>query len=233
MLRNFQAADQKIWTFLNLLIRITAVGMLKEWLRVKKSLLAKDSWLEGNLQYCCYKVLHKTMSWFWWIRNQTTPLFTAQAITTTSIDANKLCEVQTPHLCGPEGFIQEWLWLESHHGLLSSHSHLHSSLWASWLQSSSFPLVQDHDPLLTVLVQRHCVVVSPEHLSRRSIIVGYTFFSFSKGHVGVYWFRYPRLSLSLTRETGPSREVFWKKACGRSSVLHIQKQTSTLWLSPN
>lgn len=29
MLRNFQAADQEIWTFLNLFIRMTAVGMLK------------------------------------------------------------------------------------------------------------------------------------------------------------------------------------------------------------
>lgn len=127
-----------------------------------------------------------TTSCFRWMRNQTTPLFRAQAFVSTSIDANKLGEVQTYQLYGPEWLIQKWLWLESHHGLLSSHSHLHTSLWTRWLQSSSFPLVQNHDPVLMVPVHRHYVVVSPEHLSTKSLIVGYTLFNFSKCRVGVY-----------------------------------------------
>lgn len=72
-------------------------------------------------------------------------LFIAQVFTSPT-DANELGEVQTHHLGGPEEFIQKWLCLESHHGLLSFHSPLLISLWSRPLQSCSLPLVQDHDP---------------------------------------------------------------------------------------
>lgn len=64
---------------------------------------------------------------------------------TSPIDANELGEVQTHHLGGPEELIQKQLCLESHHGLLPSHSPLLMSLWSRPLQSCSVPLVQDHD----------------------------------------------------------------------------------------
>jgi len=72
-------------------------------------------------------------------------LFIAQVFT-SPIDAHELGEAQTHHLGGPEELILKWLCLESHHGLLSSHS-----LWASLLQSHSLPLVQDLDPTLWYL----------------------------------------------------------------------------------
>lgn len=65
-------------------------------------------------------------------------------------------------------------------------------------------------PHHTLSEPRHCMVVSWGHLSSKLIMVGTTLFSFSKCAVEDYsWVRYPRLSLSSTRETDASREVFW------------------------
>lgn len=188
---------------------------------------------EGNLQYYCYKVLHTTTSWFRWIRNQTTPLFTAQAFTPASIDANKLGEVQIHHLCGPAGFIQKWLWLsESCHGL-SSHSHLHTSLCTRWLQSNSFPWVQNHDPLLMVPVHRHCVVVSPEHLSRKSILVGYLVLVSAMLEFTANLGTSDCLYHSLEKLVPLGRYFGWKEACGRSSGQMPANLQMLLWANPS
>lgn len=152
------------------------------------------------------------------------------------IDANELSEVQTHHLGGPEELIQKWLCLESHHGLLSSHSPLLTILWVKTVAESFSPSGAGPCPHLVVPEPRHCMVVSPGHLSSKLIIVGITLFS--KCTVEAYsWVRYPRLSLSSTRETGASREVFWVKgsmwkelsaACPDTDI-HTVTKSQLIW----
>lgn len=85
-------------------------------------------------------------------------------------------------------------------------------------------------------VQRHCVVVSPKHLSIRwhqflwkspYLVLASAMLDFT-ADLGTPDCLYHSLEKQVLLE----RHFVRKKACGRSSVLHVQKQTSTLWLSP-